>query len=181
MADKTYKPIAELLAYATVRLECILSNGVISTGTGFVMAFLVRRDRNTSVPVILTNKHVVRGSVSVRFVFTEVIEGKASKTLLTFDLPVGEKDWIKHPNEDIDLCAMPIAPILRHVQSRGKSVAYTPLPMSIVATDERLDDYLQLDEVVIIGYPRRYLIGMWFLIWDQCYCIIEPMYKRALP
>lgn len=157
--DKVYKPIAELLAYATVRLECILSNGAISTGTGFIMAFLENRDSNTSVPVIVTNKHVVRGSVSVRFVFTELIDGKASKTLLTFNLPVGEEKWFKHPSEDVDLCAMPIAPILNHVKSRGKSVAYTPLPMSIVATDEQLNDYLQLDEVVMIGYPDA--------LWDS--------------
>lgn len=151
--DKKFKPMPELLSYATVRLECSIGNTAISTGTGFIMSFLKDVKENNSIPVIITNKHVVRGSNSVHFVFAELIDGKVAESLLTFNLPVGEKDWIMHPSEDVDLCAMPIAPILNYVKSIGKEVAYTSLPMEIVATDEKMKEFLQLDEVIMIGYP----------------------------
>jgi hypothetical protein len=46
---------AERLMHATVRLECYLKDGQISTGTGFFFSFSL--DSNKHIPLIVTNKH----------------------------------------------------------------------------------------------------------------------------
>lgn len=58
----------EALAAATVRIECTVPQGT-STGTGFFYGFLKNGDQH--VPAIVTNKHVVAGSPSIRVYLTE--------------------------------------------------------------------------------------------------------------
>ena len=50
----------EQLAKSTVMIECDLTNGMTSVGTGFFYA--LDRNGDQSVPVIITNKHVIAGS-----------------------------------------------------------------------------------------------------------------------
>ena len=61
--------ITEQLRHITVRLECNLKNGQISTGTGFYFTYKVDEERN--IPVIVTNKHVITDSVQGSFVLTK--------------------------------------------------------------------------------------------------------------
>ncbi len=57
--------LIEQLTHSTVRIETILQNGSISTGTGFYMNLL--QENNLVVPVIITNKHVVSGAQVGKF------------------------------------------------------------------------------------------------------------------
>lgn len=63
--------VAEQLMHTTVRLECALADGRGSTGTGFFFSYLLDGDR--SIPVIVTNKHVVEGARTGTFVLTVVV------------------------------------------------------------------------------------------------------------
>ena len=56
---------SELLTYSTVRIECRLAGGGLSTGTGFFFRFL--NNETTHVPAIVTNKHVVEGAIEGAF------------------------------------------------------------------------------------------------------------------
>ena len=55
--------------HTTVRLECTLGNNRGTTGTGFFFSFKV--DEKTHVPVIITNKHVIKDSKVGTFVLTK--------------------------------------------------------------------------------------------------------------
>lgn len=55
----------EQLVYSTVRIECEYADGRRGTGTGFFFAFAREGDR--FVPVIVTNKHVVKRRSAGRF------------------------------------------------------------------------------------------------------------------
>jgi len=54
----------------TVRIESKLPNGKISVGTGFPYSFFVKENKDQriwSIPVIVTNKHVIRNTISGNF------------------------------------------------------------------------------------------------------------------
>lgn len=151
---KTVMPnLVDELSYSTVRLRCTCADGSISIGTGFAMAFKEDKEKGLMIPVLLTNKHVVKNSVKVSFVLTELVGGRPSAGRFPIELPVTESQWKAHPDQSVDLCALPIGMILNALKSQGKEVKITYLPMGIIATTKDMDNMFQLDEVVMIGYP----------------------------
>lgn len=144
---------AEQLMYATIRLESDLGNGNVVTGTGF---FFYYQD---SIPVIITNKHVIKGGKTGSFVFTQR-DGRG--------LPIRKKHqrvvcdefesrWIMHPDQDVDLAAFPIAPILHRMQAEQKNTFFQYLDETLIPDSETLSGLLGVEDIVMIGYPN----GLW--------------------
>lgn len=150
---------AEILMHTTVRLECELQDGNLCTGTGFFFAFAL--ENNQSIPIIVTNKHVIDGSVMGSFVLTksdennEPILGEVEKIVLgNF-----ESLWIKHPDNDVDLAVFPMAPLFHEAEAKGVKFFAPPLNDSLIPTDETLADLSGLENITMIGYPNG--------IWDK--------------
>ncbi|MFR2030304.1 MAG: hypothetical protein ACLS3M_02085 [Collinsella sp.] len=55
--------LAEKLMYVTVQVRCELEGGGLSQGTGFIFTY---SKGNRSLPVLITNKHVVCGASKTR-------------------------------------------------------------------------------------------------------------------
>ncbi|KXY39771.1 zinc chelation protein SecC [Bacillus cereus] len=151
--------ISEQLMYSTVRIECLNSKGQGSTGTGFFFRFL--DDGNRYVPAIVTNKHVVEGAIQGLFLMT--IADENDNPINTEHLPVGfdnfEKHWIFHPDPNVDLCVMPIAPVLNQLESKGKQAFYIALSKDMIPNFEQLSNLRAIEDITMIGYPTG--------LWDQ--------------
>lgn len=84
---------SEALTYNTVRLECRLKGGGTSTGTAF--SFLFLQQEQTSVPVLVTNKHVVAGAVTGTFFLHLAEDGggpkRSSKVPVMLDTDVRQR------------------------------------------------------------------------------------------
>jgi hypothetical protein len=149
--------ISEQLTYSTIRIECQLRTGELTTGTGFFCRFL--ESENGFVPAIVTNKHVVEGSEYGRFHLNLadangqlIIGGHESFTSGQF-----ESGWIKHPDPEVDLCMLPIGQLHQLTQAAGKNIYYISLDKSVIATNEDLGGLTALEDVIMIGYPN----GIW--------------------
>ena len=62
---------SEAITYSTVRIECKYKNGTSGTGTGFFFQFLLDTNTGRHVPVVITNKHVIKDSNKGRLIFTK--------------------------------------------------------------------------------------------------------------
>jgi hypothetical protein len=158
----------EQLAYSTVRIEATLMQGGIGTGTGFFMTLLEEAGR--SVPVVITNKHVIRGTVLGRFNMTLAEQGKPAAGHVSVQLDNFERRWVLHPDPDIDLAAMPIAPLLMDAQQRGVNYFFRSLSKSMVALGADLEQFAPAEEVLMIGYPNG--------IWDEVNNF--PVFRRGI-
>ncbi|WP_313458958.1 serine protease [Stenotrophomonas sp.] len=149
----------EQLTHSTVRIETELRGGGVSTGTGFFMNFM--RNGNNCVPVIVTNKHVIRNSEVGRFHVTLATDaGLPSRGQhQQFQFPGFEGMCINHPDPAVDLAAFPIGPILNDAQQRGVPLFYVPLDVSLIPGEEEREGYSSMEDVVMIGYPNG--------IWDE--------------
>jgi hypothetical protein len=149
---------SEQLAHSTVRIETTTSSGS-GSGTGFFYKFAEQGEEH--VPAIVTNKHVVNGAIQGKFVLTE--RGADGHPVMgkyhSFMFDNFQSQWIPHPDPNIDLCAMPIAPILHQAQERKQNFFYINLEKSLLLTQEELDDLVLMEDVVMVGYPNG--------IWDQ--------------
>lgn len=144
------------LLYTTVRIETF-SGGRIGSGTAFFYN-LVDEAKGT-MPLIVTNKHVVKDAEIGMFqVHLADSSGSApSGQFETFSIPSFKSQWVLHPDPNVDLAAMPIQPLRLRVSSSGKSMFYRALDKRLIRTPEQLLELNALEDAVMVGYP----IGLW--------------------
>ena len=150
--------IMELLCSSTVRIETRDISNNCYFGTGFFFNLSV--DGNV-VPLIITNKHVVKGMDRGYFVLTEQDKNGNPMYKQHFTVVIEhnfEKHWIMHPDPNIDLCVMPINPILELGNKQyGKVFFHRAFDNSLIPVDEKLSEIDIAEEVFMIGYPN----GLW--------------------
>lgn len=147
MSDNNFI-IADRLLHTTTRIECFDENGQLSTGTGF---FFDMKLADGNVPLLVTNKHVISGSKDGRLILTTRNEDGSPEigNKREFYIPNFEKSFIPHPDDDVDLAVLPIAPLLKHVN------AFTQhLDESLLPTGKNIKDIFAMDDIIMIGYPN---------------------------
>lgn len=150
--------ITDLLVHCTTRIACKFPNGSEGTGTAFFMNLCV--DGTRAVPVLITNRHVVKGATTGRFWLTlkkstgeEPDTGKHH----SFELDGFSQRWLYH--KSLDLAVMPIQPLLEQGRLAGHSYFFAPLMPELMPTAEELSDLPALMDIVLVGYPNG--------IWDE--------------
>lgn len=161
--------LSEMLAHSTIRIEVRTATS-IGTGTGFFFNFAAQNGQH--VPVIITNKHVVAGAVTGKLIMTKknAEGGPDRNNLTTYELENFEASWIPHPEDSVDLCAMPIGPLLQAASEDGEQPFYIPLDMNLVPTEQDLEGLSAMEDVVMIGYPNG--------IWDSKHNM--PVFRRGV-
>lgn len=142
---------AEQLLFTTVRIET-RSPKESGSGTGFIFNYRVG---DQQVPVLVTNKHVVKGSDVGTFFFTL---GKGGQPVIgeKIDLEVTdfEDAWHGHPDPDVDIAVMPLALIRNSIEKTGKQLFYRAITQDLVPSKDQLDELDAIEEVLFIGYPN---------------------------
>ncbi len=162
--------ITEQLSYSTVRLECQTPNG-LSTGTGFFFKFL--ENENGHVPVIVTNKHVIQNATEGRFIITKSdAEGNPLQTD-HFAVNINtdfQQFWRHHPDLNVDLCAMPLAPVVNAATQQGQRLFYRMFDKSLLPSEEQANDFHALEDILMVGYPN----GIWDAVNNQ------PIFRKGI-
>ena len=168
--DRPRLHMAELLSYVTVRLTCVRANG-ISCGTGFFYDIPHITDPTLHLPVIVSNRHVVKNVVETIIVFT-LADANSFPSSETYTLRIDNRafPWIGHPDASVDLSVLPIVPALNHMQRQGKRPFFFSLNSSFIPDDEYLKSVTQTDEVIMIGYPG----GLWDNVNNQ------PIFRKGI-
>jgi hypothetical protein len=152
---------AEYLVNSTVKIEAIeekIVNGktkrFLTSGTGFFFEF----DYGAfTVPVIVTNRHVVSNSKDGWF-YLKIVDSNrlVPKKIDTVKLDQFSKRWIYHPDTAVDLAIYPIARYLNKINSDPKSpikILYTPYREKDLPADSIYDLMLPIEDIYMIGYP----------------------------
>jgi len=154
--------ISEQMLFSTVRL--VSSNN--SAGTGYFFNFTF--NGNKTVPVIITNKHVVNNNQKeeVNF-FLHIKNG---------DSPDDEKlnilfsaDWHFHPDQDLCFCF--VAPLFQQIKDqKQKEIFYIPITENLIWDNTKLKELSAIEDVVMVGYPNG--------LWDQKNNL--PLFRKGI-
>ncbi len=148
--------LAEKLLFTTLRIETRDASGNNGTGTGFVFAYA---NDSQQYPVIVTNKHVVKDAVTGWL--TLHIAGADGQPKLgssyRLEVPDFAKPWHGHPDAEIDVTVMPLAPVLDMLSKAGITPFLQWIDRNVTATPELISQLDALEDVVFIGYPN----GIW--------------------
>lgn len=150
--------ITEKLLNGTIRIEASNKSGT-STGTGFFFNFFADNEKKIQISVIITNKHVVNGFDNIRLFFRKVKNNEPDYgPPFIVTIPNEPLRVIEHPNKDIDLVAIPTAPIYAELDKKGVGIYYIAADESRIADDSTQKAELKsIEEILMIGYPN----GLW--------------------
>jgi hypothetical protein len=151
--------LAEKLMHTTVRLECLLNDGRLSTGTGFFFSF--KLDATQTIPLIFTNRHVIENVQTGTFVLTKCRKDGAPIIGSHERISINdfESHWIKHPDPSVDLAAFPIAELLNNTTLAGNKIFFMPIDDSLIPEQDVVNNLSGIEDITMIGYPNG--------IWDQ--------------
>lgn len=144
----------EQLMLATTRIESIDVDGNAFASTGFFYCANVVSGRG--VPLLITNKHAVDNAAQSSIVLT-ILPASGQKQYQQFVLQQYSASWIDHPDPHVDLCALPIGPLINEIVNEGSWVHIEPLSKNIIPSKADIDEMIGLESIVLIGYPD----GIW--------------------
>jgi hypothetical protein len=151
--------LASQLLFTTTRILTEQNDGTQSSGTAFFVHFKVSETRE--LPVLITNKHVVKNSLLGTFFVHLGVKDENGQLVPKFasqpiKLSNFQNLWIHHPG-DVDLCAMPFEPLRQEALAQGQEIFYQPITEYYFPTTEILSNLSALEDIFMVGYP----IGLW--------------------
>lgn len=137
--------ITEELLFCTTRI--LTETG--SCGTGFFVNFNI--DGN-SVPVIITNKHVLQYKQDTNFSIILHFASADNEVAENITFNAKRSKWLFHPK--FDLCCFPFNPILENIYNQtGRKTFYKFITEDLICDDDKLKSLTAFERVIMIGYP----------------------------
>lgn len=146
--------LSEKITYSTVKISCKYADGNTGSGTGFIINLCKNIEKGTIYPALITNNHVVNNSIETSFEFCKADEKGNPIDTEPFNITIDGNAWHHHPNNNIDLCFLPLKSILEKIDSVNGRVFYIALDSDLIADDEYLSSLNAIEEVIMVGYPQ---------------------------
>ncbi len=144
--------IGTQLLFTTVPIWTEGASGSASSATAFIYNAPVPDKHEQSIPLLVTNYHVVSGAKRALIELVEKVdESPATDRRVRAELDAAT--LAKHVNERLDLAAIPLGPLLNQLQTEGRPAFFRSVGPELIPTSEVLQDLAAVEDVVFIGYP----------------------------
>lgn len=159
------KPFDYLFPYCTVRLNGIINDQIVSTGTGFFYFFNddftdddgnINEDGKAYLGVV-TNKHVIENMEEIAFYFSVTSPDNDNLEQEMVRLNINHSTVIHHPEHDVDLCVILTDQLLKILKQKNKQIHLYPVRKTIRIDEKKLATLNTIQELLMIGYPN----GIW--------------------
>ncbi|MDK7586211.1 serine protease [Alcaligenes faecalis subsp. phenolicus] len=151
------RSLEESIIQTTMLIEAFHGNATgrgTGRGTGFQLGVMMADQY--IIPLLITNKHVVRGAESIKIHFSLSDPSDYEKKIGVASCHITsewEKLWIPHPDASVDLCALSLGGVFLQLQKQGR----TAYGMSFAETDiidsASLANLTPIEDVLMVGYP----------------------------
>lgn len=143
---------AEQLFFTTVRMETE-TDKEHGAGTGF---FFNYAEGESQYPFVVSNKHVVLDAKRGTLLFT-VREGDQPKIGERFTVTLENfgSRWFGHPDTNVDIAVMPLAPVVNDVQEKaGKQLYFKAVGSELIPDEAAMQQLDAIEQVLFVGYPN---------------------------
>lgn len=141
--------ISTQLLYTTVPIFAKKNDGELSSGTGFV--FSVVESDNSSIPLLITNYHVMKDAIAG---FVELHIGENGKpTNKTIRVQFDRSIISGNKLGDLDLIAVPLATTLMNCHKNGMEVFFRSVDQNMIPSVEQEQNFGAIEKITFIGYP----------------------------
>ena len=123
------------LLFTTFPIWVEYENGNSTFGTGFI--FNYKKEDNVFIPFLISNNHVIKNT--------------SNKDRIKIEI---DKEYPKFFNENLDITAIPIYPIIDQILSSNKKILYRSIDNNLILEKEQAEQLSAIEEVTFIGYPN---------------------------
>lgn len=145
------------LLYYTTQLSCTRLNPIthkIDTVSGTAFFFNFAQDIKYSRPYIVTNRHVIADAITGTFLLHKALpNGKPDTSVIDVSLSNFSQYWINHPNNQVDLCIMPLAPLIIEADKMGYKIYYNDLASVQIPDSSEWEKFNVIEDIKFVGYP----------------------------
>ena len=141
--------ISTQLLYTTVPIYAKNNNGSFSSGTGFI--FSVMEQNDTSIPLLITNYHVLENAVA-GFVELHIAE-KGLPSEKSIRIQFNESIINGNKLGNLDLIAIPLASTLNELKQKGINIFYRTVDQNMLPKEEQIEYFAAIEDITFIGYP----------------------------
>lgn len=142
--------ISTQLLYTTVPIYAQKRDGSFSSGTGFIFSLMEQQD--TSIPLLITNYHVLQDSIAGFVEFHIAEKGLPSEKSIRIQF--NESIIIGNKLGNLDLIAIPLAGTLNDLQQKDIHIFYRAVAENMVPKDEEIEYFAAIENITFIGYPN---------------------------
>ena len=146
---------AERILFTTVRIEA-----GTAVGTGFIVTHRWKSQKNledVSGHFLVTNKHVIGNAKIGKITLTGQSDSGENPWRTPYSIPIAEhlwSLWSGHPDDQIDVCSLPLAPVINGLPDNGVRFAFESISTRMTPNKDNIDDIGLIEEVLFIGYPN---------------------------
>lgn len=142
--------VSTQLLYTTVPIYAQNQNGSYSSGTGFV--FSIRESDTQSIPLLVTNYHVLENAIAGFFELHLAENGTPTNksVRIQFDRAIISGNKLG----DLDLIAVPLAATLNDFTNKNVDLFFRSVDQNMIPTQEQWDDFAAIEDITFIGYPN---------------------------
>ncbi len=144
-------PSTELL-FTTVPIQAQNDRGNLSYGTGFIVS--IQADDKNSIPVLITNDHVINDAKNIYVEFFKADSGGTNP--ITNDkvrVEIASSYFSSYRDNRLDVAFVPIAPILKTLSEKNVRVFYKSIDKKLVYSKDKEEKLAAIEEITFIGYP----------------------------
>jgi S1-C subfamily serine protease len=145
--------IGRNLLFTTAFVQTVITPGVVGTGTAFFYDGM-KGDGSSgvSMPMLITNKHVVAGAASGQIRLLRARDGEPSLgEAIHVDFTTA--DWVGHPDPSVDVAAVALGGVLSSLSDRGTPAFFRLLGRDLIPADDVIEDLDVVEPVTFVGYP----------------------------
>lgn len=122
---------------------------------GVATAFVFSQTwQGAHAPFLVTAAHNIAGATKGRIFFSK---GKDEKPVVgeyvCLELDEFEKGWHRHPKKELDIAVLPLAPLVRQIESNGGAVYNTALDESLLPEADPAVD--AVEEALVLGFAAE--------------------------
>src|SRR4029078_10537356 len=142
--------ISTQLLYVTVPIEVKNKDGSKELGTGFLVSQQNGKDPKSSIPLLITNWHVIKNANTINISMSAADENGMPIRTDPITAELNANDWIKHYDPDLDLALILMGPLFNKLSTLGKRFCYKTIPFDLFPNDKTIEELAALEEVVFI-------------------------------
>lgn len=140
------------LLFTTLPIWTEDASGATAAATAFIYNAPVPTQEGQSIPLLVTNHHVVVGAQRA---VVELIEregdGPARDKRIRVELD--PQALTQRANDALDVAVVPLGPVLNQLEAEGKPSFFRSVTPELIPSEEALAELAAMEDVVFIGYP----------------------------
>jgi hypothetical protein len=139
------------LLFTTVPIWVEKAQSQMTTGTAFIYNYPIAEAAGQSIPLLITNHHVVDGAKRALIELVER-EGEHPKSN-RIRAELSSELLTRFTDQELDLAVIPLGPLLNQLESAQQPIFFRSFGPELIPTSDVLNDLAALEEIVFIGYP----------------------------